>query len=131
MKKELQKKLFTKYKKIFRQHTLSPMKSCMAWGIECGDGWYKIIDKMCEGIQDYVDVMEIKQVEARQVKQKFGSLRVYYSPFETMIDAIVNEASMLSEITCEECGSKKKVKKYTVNQVWISPRCIKCMKGDQ
>lgn len=55
MTPELQNKLYTKYPKLFAQKDLSITQSCMSWGIECGDGWYNIIDKLCQNIQHFVD----------------------------------------------------------------------------
>lgn len=55
MSPELEKKLFEKYPKIFRQHTLPMSQTCMCWGIETGDGWYNIIDKLCAIIQHHAD----------------------------------------------------------------------------
>lgn len=55
MKPELENKLFEKYPKIFRQKDLPPNQSCMCFGIECGDGWYKILDVLCQAIQWKVD----------------------------------------------------------------------------
>ena len=50
MNAELDKKLCEKYPKIFRDRNASMMESCMHWGIEVGDGWYDIIDSMCEAM---------------------------------------------------------------------------------
>lgn len=78
MKKELQEKLFETYPKIFRQKDL---RSCMARGIECSDGWYNLIEMACRSIQRYIDNNEshhpFAQVEFAQVKEKFGSLTIY------------------------------------------------------
>ena len=46
MKQELQDKLFKKYPKLYRQHTLSMQETCMCWGICTGDGWFTLIDEL-------------------------------------------------------------------------------------
>jgi hypothetical protein len=51
MDRELQQKLFDKYPKIFRQKDLSMQETAMCWGIACGNGWYDLIDALCEEIQ--------------------------------------------------------------------------------
>lgn len=95
MNKDLQNQLFAKYPKIFRDAKLSPRQSCMGFGIECGDGWYQIIDALCaalssgyssskdtmrfdgvEGRFPY-DTFESVQVVADQAKEKFSGLRFY------------------------------------------------------
>ena len=55
MKKELQNKLYEKYPKIFRQKDLDKTQTAMCWGISCDDGWYNIIDTLCESLQELVD----------------------------------------------------------------------------
>ena len=50
MSPELENKLYEKYPKIFADHSKSPQESCMAFGLEVGDGWYDLIDVMCEAL---------------------------------------------------------------------------------
>lgn len=47
----------------------------------------------------------VAQVVATQVKEKFGSLRFYYSGGDDLIDGIVRMAESMSDRTCEECGA--------------------------
>lgn len=88
MKQELQDKLFAKYPEIFRDRTLPMTESCMHWGIETGDGWFDLIDYLCEALtytystslfvgEEYVEV-KAPQAVANQVKEKFSTLRFYY-----------------------------------------------------
>ncbi len=53
MNKDLEKKLYEKYPLIFAEKDLPAEKSCMHWGIECGDGWYNLIDQLCAYIQGH------------------------------------------------------------------------------
>lgn len=107
MNPELEKQLYDKYPKIFRDAGKSPQESCMAFGLEVGDGWYSIIDTLCEaltytyttsvkidegdakllgiegykwndGLVTYHFNVKPPQVIAEQIKEKFGSLRFYY-----------------------------------------------------
>jgi hypothetical protein len=102
MKTELQQKLFEKYPKIFADRTKPKTESCMFWGLEVGDGWYDLIDTLCQaltytystsvqvdeedgkrlGVKPYADsyyfCVEPPQVIATQVKEKYGTLRFYY-----------------------------------------------------
>lgn len=104
---ELDKQLCNKYPKIFRDRSKSPHETCMCWGFECGDGWYELIDTLCEaltytytssiqvdeedgkrlGIEPYKNSqgnisyffsVQPPQVVALLVKEKFGTLRFYY-----------------------------------------------------
>jgi len=47
---DLQAKIFEKYPKIFKDANKSPQETCMCWGLDCGDGWYNLIDTLCEAI---------------------------------------------------------------------------------
>jgi hypothetical protein len=55
MSPKLQVKLFKKYPTIFRYRKLPRSQSCMAEGITCGDGWYSLLDTLCEDIQRYIN----------------------------------------------------------------------------
>ena len=108
MSPELEQKIFNEYPNIFKDNTKSPQETCMCWGLEVGDGWYELIDVLCEaltytfttsvevdeedgkrlGIEPsrwkgedkgrYFFKVEPPQVVADQVKEKFGTLRFYY-----------------------------------------------------
>ena len=106
MKAELQQKIFDKYPKIFGDRTKPMTETCMCWGLEVGDGWYNLIDTLCEALtytyttsvqvdeedgkrlgvesynfnekSSYYFTIEPPQVIATQVKEKYGTLRFYY-----------------------------------------------------
>jgi hypothetical protein len=46
----------------------------------------------------------IPQVTLDQVKEKFGTLRFYYSGGDEYIAGLVSMAESMSGVTCEECG---------------------------
>jgi hypothetical protein len=121
---KLQKKLLQKYPKIFRQKDLPIQQTCMCWGIECGSGWYNIIDTLCSKIQKICEAKHIN-IEAVQVKEKFGGLRFYTNYSDDDIDKQIERAEEESYKTCESCGSLDKV---TQTKGWIVTLCDKCMK---
>lgn len=174
MKIKLQEKLFKKYPKIFGQKDLPMDQTCMCWGIDCGDGWYWLIDNLCDTIQKYVDsrnegvrirnkgkkesicikcgkskdeschtkygadldnplkhefvAQELEQewqVEATQVKEKFGGLRFYINGADDEVYGMISFAEHLSYKICEDCGSTKNVSQ---TKGWIRNLCSKCMK---
>ena len=77
MNEELELKLVKKYPVIFQDYKGDYRKTCMAWGFSCGDGWYKIIDNLCQDIETKIGKKNIQFI-AVQVKEKFGALRFYY-----------------------------------------------------
>jgi len=126
MKPELQNKLFEKYPKIFRQKDLPMQQTAMCWGLDCGDGWYNIIDTLCHQIQWHIEHNlskdedpEVVNVEATQVKEKYGGLRFYYDGGNDFISGLVYMAEGMSEKTCEECGAPGEANKGG----WISTLC--------
>lgn len=119
-----QEDIFKKYPKLFRQKDLSKTETCMCWGITVGAGWLPIIDVLCGMIQLYCDVHPEVQIEATQVKEKYGSLRFYFEPYNKRIEHWVEMAEALSARTCEECGSMKSAK---INDSgYLSCRCPAC-----
>jgi len=47
----------------------------------------------------------IPQVTLDQVKEKFGTLRFYYSGGDDYISGMVSLAESMTEVTCESCGN--------------------------
>jgi hypothetical protein len=109
MKQELDEYLCKVYPKIFAERNLPMIETCMCWGFDCGDGWFQIINQLCNNIQhrlDWVnrDSVVVAQVVVEQVKEKFGTLRFYYRGGDDYIRGLVDMAESMSGITCEECG---------------------------
>jgi len=114
MTRELEAKLIKKYPKILVDIYGDPRQTCMAFGAECGDGWYDLLDDCMNKIQYLCDLWSTNgkevQVVANQVKEKFGTLRFYISLHganeieNNIIDDIISEAERKSEHTCEVTG---------------------------
>jgi len=94
----------------------------MCFGFECGDGWYKIIDYLCHCIQSYVDSNNKTQVEATQVKEKYGTLSFYISGGDDIVYGMIWMAEHLSSKTCERCGDEGMIRGHT----WIFTMCDDC-----
>ena len=128
MKQELQQKLTEKYPKIFADCDKTPQESNMAWGMACGDGWYRLIDNLCENLQFQTDRNGDPQVVAAQVKEKFGGLRFYIGGASERQYAYISFAEALSYKICEECGSMEDV--VTEGPGWVRSLCKGCRKSD-
>ena len=69
---------------------------------------------------DFREVPEsIPQVTLDQVKEKFGTLRFYYSGGDEYISGLASMAESMSAVTCEECGNPGK----TVGGGWLTTLC--------
>jgi len=125
MNKKNTKILLEQYPKIFIRHTWLISKSSMGWLFECDNGWFWLIYNLCMTIQNYIKYNNIPQIEATQVKEKYGGLRFYYQGGDDLIDGMVWLAEDLSYKICEGCGSTVGVKQ---TKGWIVTLCPKCMK---
>jgi len=161
MKSELEDILIEKHPTLFRDYGKSPQESCMAFGVEFGDGWYNIFADLCDYLDklaDHEDVYKLKDefkteenrgyivikrptIHFDQVKEKFGTMRVYWSMDEGMSEETYNEihpkerdnifkfyeeiegairyVEFLSSRTCEVCGKPGKLE----TKGWYKVRC--------
>lgn len=137
MKQELEEKLTQRFD--FYKTNLPLTDSLMAFGFECGNGWFDLIWELSEKLekmyQDYLnstpinerakDLLKNKEEGFRvlQLKEKYGSLRVYsYGATREMQD-LMDEYEHRSCHTCEECGLEGNISR--VNG-WDSALCEKC-----
>jgi len=126
MTQEKEEYLVSKYPKIFRDINEDMTVTAMCWGVECRDGWLWILDQLCDCIQGYIDAnphLEIPQVIATQVKEKYGDLRFYYNGGDSTIHGMVWLAEHMSWNTCEDCGSTEDIEH---TEGWVHTWCKKC-----
>jgi len=71
MTKELDEKLCKKYPKIFANRYGDMRTTCMVWGMECGDGWYNIIDSLCSNLQWNTDKNNQDYIMKNKFLRKF------------------------------------------------------------
>ena len=127
MKQELDTLLCERYPKMMVNRNLPMQETCMCWGFDCGDGWFNILDQLMGNIQHHIDWKNKKeevvaQVTLDQVKEKFGTLRFYYTGGDDVIDGMVRMAESMSGVTCEECSAPAK----THGPGWIRTICEPC-----
>ena len=121
MKKDLTKQLAKKYPKLFHYY-LNPSRTRypIGLGLECGEGWYQIIDEALEKLS------KIDEVVLFQIKEKFGGLRIYVgdkpSEHNKEIGDIIHAAEEKAWKTCEYCGKPGKTK----GGGWILTLCDEC-----
>lgn len=128
MKEELEDKLVRDFPNLYRQVNDTPMETCMCWGFECDDGWFELIYELSKKIT-LID----PEVQAMQVKEKYGGLRFYVGGVDKdLADEVfdlISEYEDKSYTICESCGTNENV---TVNDSgWIYTLCDKCRKERQ
>jgi hypothetical protein len=127
MRQELDAQLCEKYPLMMVNRNKDMKETCMCWGFECGDGWFNILNLLMSNIQHHIDWKNKKeqvvpQVTLDQVKEKFGTLRFYYSGGDEYIHGLVSMAESMSAITCESCGNPGK----QTHGGWIKTICEPC-----
>ena len=137
MKKELDNYLVTKYPKIFVNRYGDMKETSMMFGFQNNDGWFWLIDQLCDSIQSYIDnhnsyckeENKIQQLVATSVKEKFGILSFNYYNGDNHIDGMVRIAENMSMNICEFCGSNHNVGR---TNGWIYTVCYNChSNGDE
>lgn len=122
-------------------------KSELNFGFECGKGWFALIEAVCavayERLRDIEWRLEVyKQGSAAeyerlqkereeaikdlpsflQIKEKFGTLRIYVGGATAEVHGAISAAEFLSASTCEHCGCKG----MRWNIGWIHALCRPC-----
>ena len=68
---------------------------------------------------------EIPQVVVDQVKEKFGTLRFYYTGGDDEISGMVRMAEAMSSVTCESCAAPTKTN-WPEPGGWVTTLCEPC-----
>lgn len=83
---------------------------------ECGDGWLHLADAALRTVS-----AEDAHFEIRQIKEKFGGLRVYLTS-EAFLYPMLDLLERISMKTCEECGNPGELRQ---KNGWVRTRCTK------
>lgn len=133
MRQELEKQLIKDFPNLFSDYDKDMKQTAMCWGCEHNDGWEGILREACEKLEPLI----IKWIRDNpnnldwkprfsQVKEKFGTLRIYWTSATDEMYAITDEAEEKSETTCEICGAIGKLR----GQGWLYTNCYKCAKNE-
>lgn len=107
-------------------------------GFAIGEGWWPIIEALCNQIQSHINWANetrerllkdnpykhkipkaVAQVYVAQIKEKFGGLRFYYDGGDDKIDGMVRMAESWAARHCEKCGKPGKQR----SGGWIRTLC--------
>lgn len=99
------------------------------FGVECGKGWYKLIEPIFKYIEDYnKDKSEDKKIVVLQCKEKWGGLRIYTNFGTDELHKMIDEAEDKSYEICEDCGSEENVGLRLTG--WETTMCLECIKKE-
>ena len=65
---------------LFQHRHADPQTCAMGWGLQCGDGWFDLIDILCESLQQETEHGDAPQAVAMQVKQNGGGCAFPWNP---------------------------------------------------
>jgi len=91
-----------------------------------GNGWHDLIIDLHKKL-----VMLDPDYKIIQIKEKFGSLRYYYttevtqSAVKEAMQRYVAQAETLSKNICESCGGKSEIRK--TKSGWLKAFCYECL----
>jgi hypothetical protein len=116
--------LLNKHPKLFGK---SNDRTCYhLFGIETGPGWYGLIDDMCTELE----ALNLNfPIVFNQIKEKYGSLRIYIESGTDEVYAIIDKYEAKSEYVCEQCGDDKTSKIRSTGSDghgWLYCACDSC-----
>lgn len=102
------------------------------WGIECGDGWYALIDRVCAQAEAETRLLAASGMDRGnlprvcQIKEKFGVLVLAMpgaSALSAEVQAMLNAVEKESAATCEDCGQPGELR---TGGDWLHVSCDAC-----
>lgn len=107
---ELENKLENDFPELFKGRSKPLTESLMRFGCDHDDGWFNIIYSMCGAIDSHIKRLKSPlEYEFTQIKEKFGSLRVYANGGDEYIRGVIRMAENMSSVTCEVTGRPGKL----------------------
>lgn len=119
MNREKVDALQKRFPKFFVDLWGDPKETCLAFGIETRDGWYGLIESLCERIGEAPP-----EFKFTQIKEKFGLLRIYSRGGTVETNGLIDSAENASRWVCEVCGGTNHVS--TGGTGWITTLCQGC-----
>jgi hypothetical protein len=127
MNAELETRLSELYPSLFRGQDMPVTENLMSFGCECGDGWFNIINVACSVIATYTEHGKNTNFLFTQIKEKYGTLRMYSNGGDDYTDGVIAMAEAMSAYTCELCGAPGKLGGVG----WLTTRCDKCTPSEE
>lgn len=139
MKLELQAELLRRNPKFFRKPGEGRLQDERApfdeRGIECGDGWFALIERLSTACEDEIDalisqgVTEVHWPRVAQIKEKFGGLRFYVngSVTDELRALVLTVEEEESRHTCECCGAPGKLREGRWRHTYCDQHAEQCV----
>lgn len=156
MKPELESQIYDASPVFFGEKDLDMTQTCMCWGIECGDGWFKPVLEFAKGVKVLNDILAPLgfAVICSQMKSKWADFTCYWNikPVESesssreldekdqnlidtvyhMMDSLVGQTVFECSRTCEICGERGVLDGDVITcGSWLTVKCHKCAQERQ
>lgn len=101
----------------------------LTWGFQVSPGWSNLVALLCARVDTILQSTPEASMHVKQVKEKFGRLRFYYSIEDAPPSArdtiwqAVRQAEDASGMCCEECGKRAET---TSDRGWLRTVCLRC-----
>lgn len=91
----------------------------------CGDGWYKLMWDFMEELEEHYKLKneDINTLCISQIKEKYGTLRIYVSNYIDGVYEIIEKYEDKSEVVCDICGEHGSLH---IKNGWVKTLCKKC-----
>lgn len=132
----MQRKLQIRFPVLYRD--IGNIETCMRFGLEVGDGWFDLLWKLSEDLENLDP-----SLVTSQVKEKFGTLRFYLADTDLAmrheagevfsfapqakderVRARISLAEEQSASVCQKCGAPGRMR----NGGYVYVSCDKCMR---
>ncbi|WP_448108838.1 hypothetical protein [Pseudomonas azerbaijanoccidentalis] len=120
-------RLIGKYPRIFQDH-YAVWPGVRWMGIDCGEGWFPLIERLCQEIQQRTEDSPMSPVFISHMKEKFGVLRITFQGGNISITALVAMAESESSEVCEACGAPGNL--VRTRHGWIKTLCTTCTRQE-
>ena len=95
-----------------------------AWGIP--EGWHRLFYMLCKELRPHIEKAGLlDKFYFTQVKEKYGTMRVYTSCLPNSVDHMIDLYETFSKYICQNCGEFAKYQ----TQGWIAHLCDNCNVG--
>ena len=103
------------------------------------EGWAPLVEELFRKLEAMLDDEQAARFEIRQIKEKFGSLRVYAqlhpgpgatelsegdAPLHQHVIRLVHEAEKCTLHVCDSCGAPSEIRSFAG---WMTTRCDRCL----
>lgn len=119
----LRQSIILDHPELFGTPPFNVRETCIAFGLECGDGWLPILDDLCTKLSDALKRDPGTQFRFMQVKEKWGALTMYYNGGNDEMRSLLSEAESQAAKTCEYCGGPSEIRN---DGGWYTTVCVPC-----